>query len=134
MTNSSSIHIKILSGYYFLFAFLIAAGGAIYFTASDWLLSVIPGNDYFLQMTKSDFLQWGGMLFMIAGLETWLSVALFRQNEVAKIIAIVFSVLGFIWAIFGLLAYSELLNISFLALHSYFLWVLFYRFHNSPTV
>ena len=134
MIQSNPIHVKILSGYYFLFAFLIAAGGLIYLTASDWLLKVIPENDYFLQMTQSDFALWGGVLLVVAGLEAWLAIALLRTAKVARIIAIVISAMGLIWAIFGLAAYAEPLNIFFLIVHSYFLWVLFYKYHRSLPV
>lgn len=129
MQHPTSTHIKVLASYYVLFAFLIASGGVIYLVASDWLVQVIPENDYFLQMTKSDFSLWGATMLVIAGLEIWLAVALLRQSRPAKIIGIVFSVLGFIWAIFSLLAYSEVLNVFFVVVHSYFLWVLFYRYN-----
>ena len=131
MTKPTSIHIILLAGYYFLFALLFAVAGIVYLTSSDWLLKVIPENDYLLQMTPSDFLRWGGVLLVVAGLEALLGMYLLKRSRIAKIIAVVSSGLGLLWAIFGLIAYAELLNVFFLVVHSYFLWVLVYRY-TSP--
>lgn len=129
MGNPISIHRKVLAGYYSFFAFCFAAAGVIYLFASDWMLKLFPENDYLSNMIHSDFLFWGIILFIVAGLELWIAVALFRINKVARIIAIIISLLGLVWAIFGLIAYVELFNVIFLVIHSYFLWVLFYRYH-----
>lgn len=134
MGNPISIHRKVLAGYYFFFAVCFAAAGVIYLFARDWMLSIIPENDYFADMTNSDFLFWGIVLFIVAGLELWIAVALFRINKVARIIAIIISLLGLVWAIFGLIAYVELFNVIFLVIHSYFLWVLFYRYHQASAL
>ncbi|MEM9671794.1 MAG: hypothetical protein ACFB15_22565 [Cyclobacteriaceae bacterium] len=131
MVKTKSIHITLLAGYYYLFAVILAMAGVIYLIASDWLLSVVPENDYFIQMTKSDFTLWGSIILIAAGLEALLATYLLKCSRIAQIIAILISALGLLWAIFGLIAYSEFLNIFFLGIHAYFLWVLTYRYQPS---
>lgn len=134
MTRLSSIHIKILCGYYFFFAFILAIVSIIYLTASDWMTEVIPENDYFSQMSTSDFSLWGVILLVVAVLEGWLALALFQRAKMAWVIAIIFSVIGLIWSIYGLTEYTGLFNAFFLIVHSYFLWILFYRYNRTSFV
>lgn len=129
MNKKQSIHIKIISGFYYLFAALFSIMGIAYITASGWIKNSFLDNTYIQSMGTSEFIIWGFALLIIAGLEAFFAYKIYKGSKIARIIAIVISALGLIWAIFGLIYYRGFENIFFLAIHSYFLWALKYKFN-----
>lgn len=129
MNKKQSIHIKIISGFYYLFAALFTIIGLAYIVASSWIKTSFLDNVYIQNMGKGEFILWGFVLLLIAGLEAFFAYKIYKNSKIARTIAIVISALGFIWAIFGLIYYQGFENIFFLIVHGYFLWALKYKFN-----
>lgn len=129
MNKKQSIHIKIIYGFYYLFAALFSIMGVAYITASGWIKNSFLDNAYIQNMATSEFIIWGFVLLLIAGLEAFFAYKIYKGSKIARMIAIVISTLGLIWAIFGLIYYQGIENIFFLVAHSYFLWALKYKFN-----
>ena len=103
--------------------------GIAYITASGWIKNSFLDNAYIQNMATSEFVIWGFVLLLIAGLEAFFAYKIYKGSKIARIIAIVISALGLIWAIFGLIYYPGIENIFFFVIHSYFLWILKYKFN-----
>lgn len=129
MNKKQSIHIKIISGFFYLCAALFSVMGIAYIFASVWIKNTFIDNPYIQKMGTIEFIVWGLVLFLIACLEAFLAFKIHKGSKIAKIIAIVISALGFIWAIFGLIYYRGFENIFFFIIHGYFLWALKYNFN-----
>ena len=129
MNKKQSIHIKIISGFYYLFAAIFSIMSIAYITASGWIKNSFLDNAYIQNMATSEFIIWGFALLLIAGLETFFAYKIYKGSKIARTIAIVISALGIVWAIFGLFYYQGFENVFFLVIHGYFLWALKYKFN-----
>ena len=131
MNKKQSTHIKIISGFYYLFAVLFSVMGIAYVFASGWIKNTFINNTYIQNMGTSEFVVWGFVLLFIAGLEAFLAFKIYKSSKIARIVAMIISGLGFVWAIFGLVYYRGFENIFFFIIHGYFLWVLKYKFNQG---
>lgn len=127
MKRNNTIHIKIVSIFYALTAILFAFFGFIYLLASNWLKANFTENTYLQNMNSKEFILWGIALFLIAIIEFYFAYKIFKGSKPLKKIAIVISIFGIIWAIFGLFVYKGFENIFFLFIHGYFIWALKHR-------
>jgi uncharacterized protein YacL len=124
MKINKTIHVKIISVFYTSTAILFTFFGFTYLVASNWLKANFIENTYLQNMDSKEFVLWGIILFLIAIIEFYFAYKLFKDSKPAKKIAIVISIIGIIWAIFGLFVYKGLENIFFLFIHGYFIWAL----------
>ena len=129
MDKKQTIHIKIISGFYYLFAALFSLIGISYIFASGWIKNSFIDNPFIQNMGTIEFIVWGFVLLIIAGLEAFLAFKIYKGSKVARVIAMFISGLGFVWAIFGLVFYHGFENVFFLVIHSYFLWALKFKFN-----
>ena len=119
-----TIHIKIVSAFYALAALLFIFLGFSYFLALDWLKASFVDNTYIQNMDRKESILWGVGLLLIAMIECFFAYKIFKGSNVAKTIALVISVIGIIWAVYGLFVYGGIENIFFLSIHLYFTWAL----------
>ena len=124
MTNKKSIHIKIISGFYYFVGGLMIVFGALYMFASGWIRDIFKNNSNIQEMTTGLYILSGLFLLVIGLLEFLLAKKISAGSKIARIIAIVISAMGLIWAIFGIIYYGGLENMLFILFHSYFLWAL----------
>ncbi len=124
MKINKTIHIKIVSVFYSLTSILIAFFGSTYLVAPKWLKANFIDNSYLQNMSSKEIISWGIALLAIAIIEFYFAYKIFNGSKSARKIAIFISIIGVIWAIFGLFVYDEFENIFFLFIHGYFIWAL----------
>lgn len=120
----NSIHLTIISVFYFLTAIILVAISLTYLFASNWLKVQYTDSTFIQNMDASVFAIWGVVLLLIAGLEFFFAYKLYKGSKIAKNIALVISIIGIIWAVAGLFVYRGFENIIFIIIHSYFIWTL----------
>jgi hypothetical protein len=127
----TSIHIKMLSGFYYLVSVCLLLTGLAYCFMPDILKSNFADNTIMLKMTTKEFVVYGGAMILLSLFEALLAYKLSKLLNWAKIIALAISALGFLWALLAIFIYGGLENFIFIILHSYFIWVLMTKYYGK---
>ena len=127
----TSIHIKMLSGFYYLVSVCLLLMGFVYCFMPEILKSSFGDNTIMLEMTTKEFVVYGIIMILLSLFKALLAYKLSKLLNWAKIIALVISILGFIWALFAIIIYGGLENSIFIILHSYFIWVLMTKYYGK---
>ncbi len=128
---STSIHIKVLSGFYYIVAICLLLAGIVYCFMPDVLKSSFADNAFLQQMSNGEIAAYGGIMIVVSVLEALLACKLSKLSKWAKVVALVISILGVLWAFVALFVYQGLENLFFIILHGYFIWVLTTNFHEK---
>ncbi|QCX37317.1 hypothetical protein FF125_02260 [Aureibaculum algae] len=129
--SKPNIHINLLSGFYYLVSVALFLAGGIYCFFTDLLKTNFTDNIIIQEMTTGQFVIYGVIMAVVALLEAILALNLRRFKRWAKIIALVISSLGLLWAIVAIFAYGGLENLFFIGLHAYFIWILSKRYYGN---
>jgi len=126
-----SIHVKVISGFYYLIAIGLFLAGVVYCFMPSYLKTSFADQALIQKMTQREFAIYGVTMMIISLLEAILAYKLSKLSKGAKIVALVISVLGFLWALFAIFIYPGFENYLFVALHGYFIGVLMTKYHGK---
>jgi|GEM_PF-2072400 len=123
-TSKPTAHVKVLSGFYYLVSGCLFLTGLVYCLMSGFLKNSFTDNAIMQETTTDQFVLYGIVMIALSVLEALLALNLWKLKKWARIVALVISSLGLLWAVVAIFVYGGLENLFFIALHGYFMWVL----------
>ena len=126
-----TIHLEVLSGFYYLITFCLFLAGIVYYFMLDFLKSCFADNILLQEMLNIQIAAYGLIMIIVSTLEVLLAFKLSKLSKCVGVVALVISVLGILWAFIALFVYQGLENLFFIVLHSYFIWILTTNYHEK---
>ncbi len=129
--KAASIHVIVVSGFYYLVALCLLLAGLVYCLMPEMLKSAMSDNPQLSAMSNAEIALYGGVMILVALLEALLAYKLSRLSKWARWIALAISALGLLWALIALFVYPGAENYIFVVLHAYFIWALTTKYYGK---